>query len=128
MTRQELVEFLKELLDLDELTRMIDSQITGFMQRGYLAKNIARSVFFYIEVKKNTYDAQYGIGIVPHIHDDAVRYFNNLKRREDFLEHQRQELIKFLEEKPERIKAAPKFGRRGVVQIDISSIGKKEVE
>lgn len=127
MTKQELIEFLKDLLGIDEINRMIDSQITRFMQSGYTAKNIARSVFYYVEVKKQTYDSQYGIGIVPHIHDEAVRYFVALKKKEEGIQKQKEILMETIVEKKESITAAPKLGRKGVKKIDITTIGKKEV-
>ena len=128
MTRTQLVDFLKEFLELPQLNRMIESQITRFMQSGYTAKNIARSVFYYVDIRNNKFDSQYGIGIVPHIHDEAVKYYNMLIAKENHYATQNKILLELLKEEKETIVANPKFGRRGVNKIDISSIGKKEVE
>lgn len=121
-SKQELLDFLKELLDLEQIPSIIDSQITRYVRENkYTYKNIARAAYFYFEVRKSEYIPRYGIGIVPHVIDEAISYFENQLRKEEFYRQQGRILAQktdrdTIEVKPTKVK------RRGIVTMDITKI------
>jgi len=84
MTKAELEKLICELLGIDEVNRMIKTQITRFTTKdGYSYKDIGRSLFYFVKVKKQVPDVTRGIGIVPFVKDDAHKYFEALKYKEN---------------------------------------------
>ena len=83
MNKAELEKLICELLGIDQVNRMIKTQITRFTTKdGYSYKDIGRSLFYFVNVKKQKPDVSRGIGIVPFVKDDAHKYFEALKYKE----------------------------------------------
>lgn len=85
MTREELYNFLRTILEKEELSSMIVSQIKKFTNQGITNRQIACAVCYFFEVKNGKLDSvdTYGIGIVPNIYLEAETFYNNQKRQEE---------------------------------------------
>ena len=78
MTKKQLIELICDLLDIESINHMIKTQITKFTtQYGYTYKEIGRAVYFFVTVKKNTPNLDYGIGIVPKVMTAAQKIFKH---------------------------------------------------
>jgi hypothetical protein len=100
---------------------MIDGQISKFIkQHGYSYKEIGRAVYFYIEVLGNTPRKEMGIGIVPHVMDEAKRHFYKL----EIEQKKRTEQGNILKEEKEvkEIFVDPKRKPRGIHKINIEDL------
>ena len=62
------------------------------MNEGFSYKEIGRCIFYYIEVKKGTFNDVYGIWFVGKYRDQAARYWIEVERRQ---EERRQDAKKF---------------------------------
>lgn len=81
MSKQELLDLICELLEIPKINRMIETQITRFVTKhGYDYKEIGRALFYFVRVKGQTPDISKGIGIVPFVKEEAMAYFEKLKR------------------------------------------------
>ncbi len=84
MTKQELQAFICDIFQIDECTSLILRQINKYVtERRYDYKNIARALSYYVDVQGNTLELKYGIGIVPLVMNDALKYFEQLKRQQE---------------------------------------------
>lgn len=82
--RKELESLIFEKFNIQELTSLINSQITRFVgQHGYSYKDIARALVFFTEVEKGKLDTRFGIGIVPNVMKEAQNYFKTLKEKKE---------------------------------------------
>ena len=83
MSRKELVELLTELLGT--LSAMVLRQIDKFVKEGLTYKDIARAVYFLYDVqgrdKKDV--STYGIGLVPHVTQQANSYYETIRRKQE---------------------------------------------
>lgn len=100
MNKKELESTLCDLLGIDKVTLLIKQQITKFVTKhGYSYKDIARAIYYFVEVKKQEPDLSRGIGIVPYMHEDSKKFFERLKQ--DQLRQEREaEKMKKSKEKP----------------------------
>lgn len=81
MTKPELRDFIKDVLGIEKVPSMIESQINRFViELGFSYKEIAQALVFYIEIEGNEYDPKFGLGIIPHIRDRANAYFIKLRK------------------------------------------------
>ena len=80
MTKAELIEIIEQLTG-KKISSLINSQIDNFIKSGMTYKEIARSVVYFYEVKKQDVSKIdiYGIGIVKNIKDEANKYYDNIK-------------------------------------------------
>ena len=122
MTKQELEQFICEIFQIDECTSMILRQINKYVtERRYDYKNIARALSYYVDVQGNTLDIKYGIGIVPLVMNDALKYFEQLKKQQ---EEQRQAAVAASQQQDNIIKIRDEQIKmpRKRPHIDISSL------
>lgn len=79
-TIADLNDFIKEAFDVTSIPETIKKQINRFsLQYGMSAKDIARCICYYQEVRNGTLDPLYGIWFVPNIKDQAADYFKKLE-------------------------------------------------
>lgn len=121
MTRVELEERICEWLKIESTTSMIRSQITRLTSSGFTHKEIARAMYYFVEVLGNTPDPKYGIGIVPVISIDAEKYFYNLEKELNRLDEQAKiaEQVKSIQTR--EVKPQP-HRKKGVKLIDLNNI------
>lgn len=86
MDKKELQKIIIEVLKIPKVTTQINRQINKFVvELGLNYEEIAQALTFYFEIQKNKFDDKYGIGIVPHVVDQAKRYYtteiNNKKKQ-----------------------------------------------
>ena len=73
--RDRLVEFIYLLFDRKQSTRAF-SQIKQYEKKGYTYLGMIRALEYFFIIKKNSLaKAKGGIGIVPHIYDEAQKYY-----------------------------------------------------
>ena len=112
MTRKELSELIADLYGIPEINTMIDSQISKFIkQHGYTYKEIGRAVYFYVEVQGQTPKKEMGIGIVPHVMEEARKYFIQLEIEQNRLEEQGKIIAQETEQKVIKVKPVRKVSR-----------------
>lgn len=79
-TLADLYEFIRESFGIQEIPQTIIRQIQRFSLRYEMsAKEIARCVCYYQEVRKEKLDPLYGIWFVPNIRTQAAEYFKKLE-------------------------------------------------
>jgi len=120
MTKQELREFICDVLQIPKVNAMIEAQINRFViELEFDYKEIAQALVFYHEVQGNKYDPKYGLGILPHVREQANAYFHK-KRKE------KQKQLESLEEankQPDIILKVNKITRRKQKpKIDIENL------
>lgn len=115
MDKKELQKIIKEVLNIKAVTTQINRQINRFVvELGLDYKDIAQALTFYFEVQNNAYQSQYGIGIVPHIVDQAKDYYKkemNKKKKQmkSVLDSNKQPDIILKVNKVKRKKERPKI-------------------
>lgn len=92
----ELKAFIREELKLnpdDPFPVTMDRQIAKYvLNDGFSYKEIGRGIFYYIEIKKGTYNDLYGIWFVGKYRKESARYWAELERKQ---EERRQDAKKF---------------------------------
>lgn len=90
MSQEEMLEALKKILKVSELSSRIKVQIEKFQKQGITNKQIARSVCYFFEEKNNDLSSieTYGIGFVPLIFKEADNFYNEIVRKKDRLKKQ----------------------------------------
>ena len=82
----ELQAFIREELKLnpdDKFPTTLSRQIAKYvLNENFTYKEIARSIYYYIEVKKGTYNDLYGIWFVGKYRSESARYWADLERRQ----------------------------------------------
>ena len=75
-----LEEYIKNLLELDDITVKIRKQINDYhTKQNYSYSGILRTLQYFYEIKGNSTDkANGGIGIVPYIYQEAYNYFYHI--------------------------------------------------
>lgn len=83
MTKTELIQLLEELLGT--LSEMVLKQIDKYHREGMSYKEIGRSVYFLFDVQKKDKKSidTYGIGLVPHVQEQANKYYDAIKRQRE---------------------------------------------
>lgn len=93
MTKKELTTLICDLLEIPQVNRMIETQITRFVTKhGYDYKDIGRALYYFVTVQKNKPDISKGIGIVPFVKEESTAYFEKLKREQQMKERQGEEV------------------------------------
>ncbi len=110
----ELEQLILEVLGMSSahpLPTTIKKQIQKFiLEFDYTPKEIAQTIYYYIEVRKQKIDKLYGIWFVKDLKDDAKEYFIQLEKEQDL---KKQEAQKFSED-------------RDILVFDISAIQKRK--
>lgn len=78
--RQELENYIIKLFNLEHMSGKITLQINRYLQEHpeYTYSGIKRTLEYFYEIKKNPIEkANYSIGIVPWVYEDAKRYYYN---------------------------------------------------
>jgi len=109
MTKPELINMICDLLGIPKVNRMIETQITRFVTRhGYDYKDIARALYYFVEVQGNKPEVEKGIGIVPFVKEEATAHFEKLKREQQKQERQGQEVRNELNKERKVFKINPR--------------------
>ena len=89
MNQKELEDLICELYEIDEVTGLIKNQISKFnKQHGYSFKDIGRAFYYYVVVLEKEARLEAGIGIVPYYMEQALKWFEQEKKRIEKLEKQ----------------------------------------
>lgn len=84
MTRKEFDQIICELLNIEEIPVLINSQIYKFTAELDLTyKEICQALYFFIKIENGKYDPKYGIGIVPYVIDKSRKYFKKIKEEKE---------------------------------------------
>lgn len=84
MNKQELLDIICELFGITECTPLILNHINKYVTEcGYSYKDIARALCYYVDVLGNTPQLQYGLKIVSHVKNDAVAYYEKIKKQKE---------------------------------------------
>ena len=79
-TLLDLYKFVRESFNIEEIPQTIIRQIQRFsLQNEMSAKEIARCICFYQEVRNGKLDPVYGIWFVPNVRAQAAEYFKKLE-------------------------------------------------
>lgn len=66
---------------------LIKKQAEKFINNGYTMKGIYFSLYWYHIIQQKEYQSHFGIGIVPHIYEEATTYWcEQMKRTQNVLE------------------------------------------
>jgi hypothetical protein len=109
MTKKELINLICEQLEIPQVNRMIETQITRFVTKhGYDYKDIGRALYYFVTVQKNKPDISKGIGIVPFVKEESTAYFEKLKREEQMKQRQGQEVKQELDKERKVFHVSPR--------------------
>ena len=83
----ELKAFIREELKInsdDPFPTTVDRQIAKYvLNENFTYKEIGRCIYYYIEVKKGTYNDLYGIWFVGKYRNESARYWAEMERRQE---------------------------------------------
>lgn len=80
--RELLYQYLQDIFNLKFPTGLMLKQIKELVgERNYTYKNIRFTVDYIIRIKKINLQMKYGIAMVPHLYDEMIDYYKNLKER-----------------------------------------------
>ena len=92
----ELHAFIRDELKIgadEPIPSIVAQQISRYvLNDGFSYKEIGRCIYYYIEVRKGTYNDIYGIWFVGKFRDQAARYWIEVERQQ---EERRQDAKKF---------------------------------
>ena len=75
-TRLNLEKKIKEIFGVNEISHLIDTQITNYVTtKGYTYLDIARSLAYFYVVQDGDISKARGIAIVPYVIKEAQEYF-----------------------------------------------------
>lgn len=76
----ELETYIKKIFNEKNLNVKIRKQIKDYRQEyGYTYSGMLKTLYWWYEIKGHTIDqAQGGIGIIPFIYDDALKFYYNI--------------------------------------------------
>lgn len=83
MNKEECVDKIKEIYQLEELTPLIETQISNYTKRGWSYKMIARALYYFYVVKGGDISKAAGIGIVPYVINESEKYFTKLEQERE---------------------------------------------
>ena len=117
MELQELEQLLKDIFK-NEIPVMVKKQIDK-LSIQYSYKDIGRCVYYFFVIKKNSVDSyhKYGIGIVPHVYEEATRYFERLKEQKEIQRNAAMQILKG-DKKPIKITPNRRSFNKEEVNID----------
>lgn len=122
-TRKDLEELICDVMGIVSITPMISKQINKFVLEYDMSfKEIARCIVWYVEVKGQSLEALYGLGIIPNIREEAEKYFKQLELDQ---QRQSQEAKKIVEYQDNNIIfniKSLKHKKRTPKQLDITDI------
>ena len=122
LSKEQLIEEICYHHKTDGINQMIRSQITRFVvEHGYTYLEIARALAFYHEVLERPVEKKFGIGIVPHIMDDARKYYKELEREERRRKLEAQKLVNSYNKQRKVVKVVPaerKLTGRTLINIE----------
>lgn len=77
---QNLEKYIKQLFKIDNLNIRIRKQIKDFKETyNYTYTGIQKTLYWWYEIKKNSISqANEGLGIVPYVYQDALKYYYNI--------------------------------------------------
>ena len=77
---QNLEIYIKQLFKIDNLNIRIRKQIKDFKETyNYTYTGIQKTLYWWYEIKKNSISqANEGLGIVPYVYQDALKYYYNI--------------------------------------------------
>lgn len=90
MSQEEMLNTLKIILKVSELSSVIIRQINRFQQQGITNKQIARAVCYFFEEKGNNLQSieTYGVGFIPLVYKEADRFYDNIIKKQQQLKEQ----------------------------------------
>lgn len=93
--REKLYNMLKEVFSINFPTGLMLRQIKQYREeRNYSYRNIAFTIDYIINVKKQKLQMQYGIALVPHYYDEMIAYYKKLKEKREQTIVEEQQTIK----------------------------------
>jgi len=76
---ERLIEYIKQLFNVNILTVKINKQIKDYIEKGYSYKGIRKTLQYWFEIKGNSIEkANGGIGIVPYTYEQALTYWRGI--------------------------------------------------
>ena len=79
-TRNDLEQYICEVMEIDSITPMITKQINRLvLDVGMTWKEIARCICWYVEVNNKKLSVIYGISIVENFRIETAKYFKKLE-------------------------------------------------
>ena len=95
-TREDLFQEVREAMHIQEITPMILKQINRFVLLDNMTfKDIGRCVFWYTVVAGGTLQPMYGLGIIPNIKEQAMKYFKQLELDQQKQLEQAQKIVEY---------------------------------
>ena len=95
-TKQDLFDMICDLMGIQKVTPMIIKQVNKFvLEYGMTFKEIARCAVYYVDVKGGVLDTMYGLGIIPNIREQALKYFHQLELDQQKQLAQAQKIVEY---------------------------------
>ena len=78
--KEKLEEYIKKLFNMDYIDPRIRKQLNSYINEyNYTYSGIQKALYYFFEIKGNSIEkANGGIGIVPHVYQQAYNYYYNL--------------------------------------------------
>ena len=95
-TKDDLFQLVREVMGIQEITPMILKQINRFvLLENMNFKDIARCIVWYTEVAGGTFQPMYGLGMIPNIKEQAMKYFKQLELDQQKQLAQAQKIVEY---------------------------------
>ena len=125
-TRQQLNELIMELMGITTITPMINKQVARFVLEDDMSfKDIARCIVYYTDVLGGKLQAVYGLGIIPNIREQAMKYFKQLELDQQKQLAQAQKIVEYQDNNIIFNIGSLKHKKREPKQFNISDIDVK---
>lgn len=95
-TRADLYVLIKDIFQVTAVPPLISKQVNGYILDYNMSfKEIARCLVYWLEVRHQTFDIKYGIGIVPNIREEAAKYFRELEKQKEQQQQNAEKAVEF---------------------------------
>ena len=79
-TKEDLFDLIRDVMGIETITPMIIKQVNRFvLLENMTFRDIARCIVWYVEEAGGILQPMYGLGIIPNIKEQAMKYFKQLE-------------------------------------------------
>ena len=95
-TKEDLFDLIRDVMGIETITPMIIKQVNRFvLLENMTFKDIARCIVWYTEEAGGILQPMYGLGIIPNIKEQAMKYFKQLELDQQKQLEQAQKIVEY---------------------------------
>ena len=95
-TKEDLFDLIRDVMGIETITPMIIKQVNRFvLLENMTFRDIARCIVWYVEEAGGVLQPMYGLGIIPNIKEQAMKYFKQLELDQQKQLEQAQKIVEY---------------------------------